>query len=88
MSNLNSSTGVRERGNLDKKINEMLKGAEDDTDNKETNKMIVFIENTDEFLDLDGKKLGPFKKGDIANIIEKVANILIIDKKAEAIEEE
>jgi DNA replication initiation complex subunit (GINS family) len=75
-----------ERG--DKKVDEMLKGAEDDTQNKPSNKMIVFIEDTEEFLDLEGNKLGPFKKGDIANIAEEVANILIIDKKAEAIEEE
>jgi len=71
----------------DKKVNEMLKGAEEDINNKPSNKMIVFIEDADEFLDLEGNKLGPFKKGDIANIVEEIANILIIDKKAEAIEE-
>ena len=69
----------------DKKISEMLKGAEEE---KNKNKMIVFIENTDEFLDLDGNKLGPFDKGDIANISEEIANILILDKKAEGVEEE
>lgn len=69
----------------DKKINEMLKGASGETGPK--NKMIVFIENTDEFLDLDGNKLGPFDKGDIANISEEIANILILDKKAEGVEE-
>jgi len=72
----------------DKKIEEILKGVEDNEQNKSQNKMIVFIEDTDEFLDLEGNKLGPYKKGDIANIFEEVANILIIDKKAEAIEEE
>jgi len=73
-----------ERG--DKKITELLKGAAQDEKSK--NKMVVFVDDTDEFLDLDGNKLGPFKKGDVANIAEEVANILIIDKKAEAIEEE
>ncbi|MDD5191916.1 MAG: hypothetical protein PHH54_04425 [Candidatus Nanoarchaeia archaeon] len=73
-----------ERG--DKKISKMLKGAEDD--DKSKNKMIVFTEDTEEFLDLDGNKLGPFKKGDAANLSEEIANILIVDKKAEAIEED
>jgi hypothetical protein len=50
--------------------------------------MIVFIEDADEFLDIDGKKLGPFKKGDVANLSEEVANILIVDKKAESISED
>ncbi len=70
--------------NEDKKINEVLKGA----DNKKKNKMIVFIDDTDEFLDLDGNSIGPFKKGDIVNIAEEIANILIVDKKAEDVEEE
>lgn len=70
----------------DKKISEMLKGSDEDT--KPKNKMIVFIEDTDEFLDLEGNKLGPFKKGDVANLAEEIANILIVDKKAEGISEE
>ena len=70
----------------DKKIMEMLKGS--DEEEKKKNKMVVFVDDTDEFLDLEGNKLGPFKKGDIANIAEEIANILIIDKKAEGISEE
>jgi len=71
----------------DKKINEFLKGAEDD-DKSASNKMIVFIEDTDEFLDLEGNSIGPFKKGDVANIPQEIANILINDKKADSIEED
>ena len=70
----------------DKKVAKMLRGAEEDEKGK--NKMIVFIEDTNEFLDLDGNKLGPFKKGDVANLAEEIANILIVDKKSEAIEED
>jgi len=73
-----------ERG--DKKIAKMLKGAEEDEKGK--NKMIVFVGDTEEFLDLEGNKLGPFKKGDVANLSEEISNILIVDKKAEAIEED
>lgn len=71
----------------DKKISEMLKGMEEETMTAK-NRMVVFIEDTDEFLDLDGNKLGPFKKGDVANIPEEIANILLVDKKVEAIGEE
>src|SRR3989338_5841914 len=45
----------------DKKVNEMLKGM-DDSHEKPKNKMIVFIEDVGEFLDIDGNKMGPFKK--------------------------
>jgi DNA replication initiation complex subunit (GINS family) len=71
----------------DKEISAMLKGAETEEISPQ-NKMIVFVDDTEEFLDLEGNKLGPFKKGDIANIAEEVANILIGDKKAESVEEE
>lgn len=71
----------------DKKISELLKGVEDD-EKSSLNKMVVFIEDTDEFLDLEGNPIGPFKKGDVANIPQEIANILINDKKVEAIDEE
>jgi DNA replication initiation complex subunit (GINS family) len=70
----------------DKQISEILKGA-DGGEEKAKNKMVVFIENADQFLDLEGNKLGPFKKGDVANLAEEISNILIIDKKAESVED-
>jgi len=71
----------------DKKIVELLKGVEGD-EKTENNKMIVFVADTDEFLDLEGHSIGPFKKGDVANIPQEIAKILIIDKKAEVISED
>jgi len=71
----------------DKKISELLKGAEDN-EKSASNKMIVFIQDTDEFLDLEGNSIGPFKKGDVANIPQEIVNILINDKKVEAIDED
>jgi len=70
----------------DKEVSEILRGG--DLEERPGNKMVVFIDDTEEFLDLDGNKLGPFKKGDIANISEEVADILIGDKKAEGVDEE
>ncbi len=72
----------------DEKIKDILKGIDDGESQESKNKMIVFINDTEEFLDLEGKKLGPFKKGDVVNLSEEIANILIVDEKAEAIEEE
>lgn len=68
----------------DKKIKEILKGTDQE---QPKNKMIVFVDDTDKFLDLEGNELGPFKKGDLANLSEEIANILIIDKKAEGVED-
>ena len=69
----------------DKKIEEILRGKNND---QPKNKMIVFIDDTDKFLDIEGNELGPFKKGDIANLSEEISNILIIDKKAEGVDED
>lgn len=68
----------------DKKIEDVLRGGL--IVNK--NKMIVFIEDTEKFLDLEGNEIGPFKKGDIANMPEEISNILISDKKAESVDED
>jgi len=70
----------------DKKVSKILQGAGEEEKTKY--KMIVFTQDVDEFLDLDGNELGPFKKGDVANLSEEIANILIVDKKAEVAEEE
>ena len=71
----------------DKKIEKQLKDLDDTTEEDKT-KMVVFVQDTDEFLDLEGNKLGPFKKGDFVNISQEIANILIVDKKAEIAAEE
>jgi hypothetical protein len=40
----------------------------------------------EEFMDLEGGKLGPFEKGQMANIPKEIAKILIDDGKAEILE--
>jgi len=69
----------------DKKIEKMLQGI--DEESLEKNKLIIFKNDTEEFLDLEGNKLGPFKKGDIVNLAQEIANILIVDNKADAVDE-
>ncbi|MDP1729508.1 MAG: hypothetical protein Q8L27_04870 [archaeon] len=72
----------------DKKMEKTLHGLDENSEgNTQKNKLIIFKQDSDEFLDLEGNKLGPFKKGDIVNIPQEIANILIVDNKADPIEE-
>jgi hypothetical protein len=67
----------------DKKLNETLEGKEKETQKHE---MVVFNKDFDEFLDLDGNKIGPFEKGQVANIPKEITKILIEDGKADLME--
>ncbi len=65
---------------VDKRINELLEGKEKE---EKDNELIVFKEDIDEFLGPEGNKIGPFAKGQVANLPTKIAKILIDDKKAD-----
>jgi len=67
-----------------KKVSEILNGKE--VGNKK-NELIVFKDDISEFVGFDGSKIGPFEKGQLANISKEVAKILIEDGKAESCEE-
>lgn len=68
---------------IDKKMNENLNG-KNNIEGK--NMLIIFTENVDELMGLDGNTIGPFEKGQIVNIQKEVAQILIDDGKAESSE--
>ena len=51
-------------------------------------KLILFLEDIDELIGLNGEALGPFKKDEIVNLPKQVADILISDQKAEIVLEE
>ena len=51
-------------------------------------KLILFLEDVDELIGLNGEALGPFRKDEIVNLPKQVADILIEDKKAEVVLEE
>jgi len=70
----------------DKKMEKAINGEEETANQK--NKLVMFNQDTEEFLDLEGNKLGPFKKGDIVNLSQEIANILIVDNKADPVDEE
>ena len=67
----------------DSKIHETLNGKKHQEDK---NSLIIFTTKVEEFMDMEGEKLGPFEKGQMANISRDIARILIEDKKAELVE--
>jgi len=69
----------------DKKMNESLNGKEEET---LKNDLLVFKENIEEIIDMSGSMLGPFEKGQIANLPKEIAKILVDDNKAEFVIEE
>ena len=50
--------------------------------------LVRFLEDVPAFLNVEGEELGPFSKGEIANIDKDVAEILEKDKKVEVLEED
>jgi DNA replication initiation complex subunit (GINS family) len=55
---------------------------------KPKNKLIIFTQDTEEFIDHEGKTIGPFKSGDLANINNQIADILIQGEKARLVDED
>jgi DNA replication initiation complex subunit (GINS family) len=68
----------------DKKLNGLLTGNE--KLNEPDNTLVVFLENVEEFLDMEGNTIGPFAQGDVANIPNDVAKILVDGIKVEVME--
>jgi DNA replication initiation complex subunit (GINS family) len=61
----------------DKKINELLNGKKEE---KSKNELVIFKKDVGEFMGMEGEKIGPFEKGQIANIPKEIAKILVEDK--------
>lgn len=74
--------------NGDKEVENLLLGKTEEDLGLAKNKLVMFKQNVEEFLDLEGNKIGPFKQGDIVNIPSEIANILIVDNKADPVDEE
>jgi len=67
----------------DKTIHELLNGKKEEPDK---NELIIFKTGVEKFMDLEGGNLGPFEKGQMANIPRTIAKILVDDGKAEIVE--
>ncbi|MEM4153108.1 MAG: hypothetical protein QXK80_03270 [Candidatus Pacearchaeota archaeon] len=77
---------VRQLEQNQKLISEILNGKIEKKDLK--NLFVRFKEDVPAFLDGSGVELGPFKKGDVANLPKEIAEILLADDKVAQIEEE
>ena len=69
---------------VDKKLNENMTGKKN---GEMKNELIIFKEAVEQFIGLSEEKIGPFEKGQIANLPREISNILIADGKAEVVEE-
>ncbi len=67
----------------DKKLNEILNGK---TEEILKNELVVFVSDVEEFVGMDGNKMGPFEKGQVANIPKEIAKILVDGGSAESLE--
>ncbi|MAG11036.1 hypothetical protein CMI44_01875 [Candidatus Pacearchaeota archaeon] len=70
-------------GDSDKKLNSLLNG---EKENEQLNELILFKENVEEFVDMNGEKMGPYEKDQMANVPKEIAQILVDGKKAEIVE--
>jgi DNA replication initiation complex subunit (GINS family) len=68
----------------EKRLSEALNGTKGEQ--LKNNDLVVFIEDVEEFLGIEGEKMGPYQKGDIANIPKEIAKILSDGKKVEVID--
>jgi DNA replication initiation complex subunit (GINS family) len=57
-------------------------------DEKSVNKLILFSQNVEQFIDLNGNAFGPFTAGQIANLDLEVSNILVASGKARLVDED
>ncbi len=65
-------------------INGLMNGKKESKENI----LVSFKENVEEFLGLEGENLGPFEKGEIANLPEEIVRILKDAGKIEEVESE
>jgi len=64
----------------DKQIGELLNGRRE---KESQNQLVLFLEDVGDLVDMNGERVGPFDKGQIANIPRGIAEILIEDGKVE-----
>jgi len=74
---------IRGLEDADKAINDMINGKGEE----KVNVLVAFKENVEEFLDLSGEMVGPFEKGEMANLPEEIVKILQGAGKVEIVDE-
>lgn len=69
----------------DRKVADLLQGGE--SSGVQKNELISFLEDVESFVDFSGAPIGPFEKGQIANLPREVVKILLDERKAELVKE-
>lgn len=73
----------------DKNLKMQLLNGNGSEENKENQlKTILFLEDIEALVGMDGNPIGPFRKNEIVNLSKQIADIFISDKKAEAVIED
>jgi DNA replication initiation complex subunit (GINS family) len=68
----------------DKQIANTLNSREEKVD---SNKMVIFKKEVQQFVDSRGNLVGPFKSGELANLNVEISKILVEDEKAQFVDE-
>ncbi len=68
----------------DKGMNESMNSVEDDSNYH----LVRFLQDVEGFMGFDGNEIGPFEKGEVANLEKEIVDILSKDKRVEVIEED
>lgn len=75
---------VKSLEKTEKSINAEMIGSPKEEDK---HKLIRFLEDVPEFLDFEGNEVGPFQKGEIANLEKEIVEVLSKDKRVEIIDD-
>ncbi|PIN90469.1 hypothetical protein COU60_01435 [Candidatus Pacearchaeota archaeon CG10_big_fil_rev_8_21_14_0_10_34_76] len=70
----------------DKSLNDLLIG-KDAVEKEFKHKMVLMEDDMQEFVDMEGKLIGPFNKGALINIDGRIADMLVSDGKAKMVDE-
>ena len=76
---------VKSLERAEENMNAEMNGAQKD---ELKHKLVRFLEEVPEFLDFEGGGVGPFEKGEIANLENEIVEILEKDKRVEVIDED
>jgi len=68
----------------DKKLNNLLSGRESE---EKKHEFVCFLDDVAEFVGVDGEKMGPFVKGQMANLPKQIASILVEGGQVEVVED-
>ena len=76
---------VKSMEKAEKTLSSMMTGQQKSESNC---KLVRFLEDVSEFLDFEGNTIGPFEKGEVANMNKEIVEILSKDKRVDIIEDD